>query len=375
MLTSRPGRLNATILVVAVLALLVEAGVSRSASSWATLLVPVSFLVVGWLVLRRYPRHVEGRLLLGIGLAWGVILGLPFDGGWVVPVGLMGTHLVLRFPDGQLLSPRWRWFSHGCTVLIVLLTVVVTTASKITSQGTVNRYYLPWTQALSVFLLLFPAALVVSVVSVVLRYRRSGPIERAQIRWLGAAAATIVVIYSITLATSFAYDGFHHIDSTDSNWFAVRYPFWLLALQFVALLSFMLIPAAFGVAILRYHLYDIDRIISRTTAYVLVTALLVGTFAVTVTVMSVLLGPSNHLGVALATLAVAGIARPVLTRVRTSVDKRFNRVRYDALRTVDEFGSRLRHEVDPDVVASDLMAVVGTTLEPVRARITLVARA
>ena len=171
-----------------------------------TLAVPISFLAVGWLIIRRYPEHVEGRLLFAIGLAWAAILVLPFDGGWVIPVGLMGTHLLLRYPDGRLPSARWRWFSRWCTLMIIVLTVVITTSSRITSQGVTNPYYVPPTRFLVLLILALPLCLLISVWSVIVRYRRSSMVSRTQIRWLAAAASVILLVYCITLASSFIYD-------------------------------------------------------------------------------------------------------------------------------------------------------------------------
>ena len=139
---------------------------------------------------------------------------------------------------------------------------------------------------------------------------------------------------------------------------------WLLTLQIAVLLSFLLIPAAFGIAILRYHLYDIDRIISRTTSYALVTGLLLATYATVVATATRLLDTEQPVVVAAATLTVAALARPVLRRVQSVVDRRFNRSRYDAVRTVDAFGARIRNQVDPHHVREDLVAVVNATLQP-----------
>ncbi len=357
--------------VLAVVSLLVDCAFIRSVGDASTLLVPISFLAVGALIARRDPSHVEGRLMLATALAWGVALATPFDGGWVVPVGLMGTHLVLRFPNGRLPSVRWRWFSHWCTFMIIVLTVVVTTASKITSQGVVNPYYVRQTQVFSFFLIAFPLSLLVSAASVYIRFRRSSALERTQIRWLAAAAAAIVTIYTTTLIVSLGYDATHHIDSTNSNWFAPKYPAWLLGLQLLALMSFLLIPTAFGVAILRYHLYDIDRIISRTTSYAIVTGLLLGTYAVVVTVVLHALPDSSNLAVAAATLTAAAVARPAIRRVQSTVDRRFDRARYDQLRTVDLFGKELRQLARPDDVSRRLLVTVQAALQPTTATLWL----
>jgi hypothetical protein len=361
-------RVNQLIVLAGGIALLVDAALalssSQAAENLATLVVPFGFLSVGWLIVRRYPAQVEGRLLLVVGASFAVILGLPFDGGWVIPVGVMGTHLLLRFPDGQLPSRRWWWFSRWCTLMIVVLTVVVTTGSQVTTQGVSNPYYVPWTTALSFFIAAFPLSLLASVASVILRYRRSGTLKRAQIRWLAAAASVMIGLYVTTLVVSFAYDGLHDINSANSSWFAPRYPVWLLTLQFTALMSFLLIPAAFGIAILRYRLYDIDRLISRASAYLLVTGLLLATFAAIVVGGSQLLGNESSVVVAAATLAAAAVARPLLRRVQAAVDHRFNRAGFDALSTVEEFGVQLRAELDVDQVEALLLGAVGRTLQP-----------
>jgi hypothetical protein len=134
-----------------------------------------------------------------------------------------------------------------------------------------------------------------------------------------------------------------------------------------ALFSFGLnaIPVAIGIAVTRYRLYEIDRVVSRTTSYVVVTGFLVAVYAATVTAVSRLLpGTSSSFAVAAATLAAAALFRPVLTRVQRTVDHRFNRGQYDAQQTVDAFAGRLRDEVDPDEVSADLLAVLSRTVEP-----------
>jgi hypothetical protein len=129
-------------------------------------------------------------------------------------------------------------------------------------------------------------------------------------------------------------------------------------------LALALIPLSCGLAILRYHLYDIDRIISRTTSYAIVTGLLLGVYVAIVGTASGLLHTESPLIVAAATLAAAALARPVLRRVQVAVDRRFNRSRYDAMRTVDAFGARLRDQVDPHRVSEDLESAVHAALQP-----------
>jgi hypothetical protein len=335
------------------------------------LLLPVSFLAVGGFVAWRRPGNPEAWLLTGTGTAWALALSVPYDGGWIVPVSLMAVHLPLRFPDGRLPSTRWRVFSWLAVALPLPLAFLVTVGSAVTTDNEPNPYYVAGLTGLTPLLALVPLAMLASVVSLVLRYRRSDSMQRHQIRWLAWAGGWIVTLYSITLVTSLAYDAAHGTDSSQANWFA-GYPAWLTALQLLALMSFLLIPLTIGIAILRYRLYDIDRIISRTAAYTLVTVAVAATYAVVVGLASRLLPERSAVSVALATLVAAALARPLLHRVQATVDRRFNRSRYDALHTVETFAAGLRHTIDPHEVAADLVARVQTALEPSAVRLWLV---
>jgi peptidoglycan/LPS O-acetylase OafA/YrhL len=176
------------------------------------------------------------------------------------------------------------------------------------------------------------------VFSVALRWRRSSGIERLQLRWFLAAVVAVAIGFLLT---------FHNSGANAAFGFTVS-----------------LIPIACGVAILRYRLYDIDRIISRAASYAIVTGVLLVTYALVVTSVTRLMPDASTLAVAAATLSAAALARPLYRRVQQAVDRRFNRARYDAQHTVDDFGARLRHEVDTDLVAGDLLGVVRLTLQP-----------
>jgi len=330
--------------------------------------IPLSFLIVGVIVSVRQPGNVEGRLLELVAVAWAVILVSPFTGAWVVPVGLMGTHLLLRFPDGHLPSPRWRTISWLATAVIVVVPVIVTTASK-TLDGTNNApnpYYVAWTAPFSPVLVLLPLTMLLSMTSLIQRYRRANDVQRHQIRWLAYTGSLVVGWYIITLTTSLTYDTLG-TSRHPSSWFGLYTPWWEQAMQLVALSSFALIPAAFAVAILRYRLYDIDRIISRTVSYALATGLLVATYAAIVTTTTTLLNTKASWVVAFATLAAAGLARPLLSRVQSRIDKRFDRTRFESMRTADAFAANLRVVVNPDEVRTDLIATVDRTLRPATA--------
>jgi hypothetical protein len=144
-------------------------------------------------------------------------------------------------------------------------------------------------------------------------------------------------------------------------------PSWVQALQTVSVITFVLIPAAVGVAVLKHGLYGIDRLISRTLSYALITGTLLAVYLVLVAVIGRVLPSGSSLSVAMSTLAVAALFQPLRRRVQAVVDRRFNRARYDADRTVDLFARRLRDEVDLDAVRTDLLNVVQGTLQPASA--------
>jgi hypothetical protein len=181
------------------------------------------------------------------------------------------------------------------------------------------------------------------VVSVILRFRRSTGIERLQLRWFALAASLLGATFVLQVPLGGMPTAYGDI-------------------AFSAVVAF--VPIACGIAILRYRLYDIGRIISRTAAYAIVTGLLLATYALVVTSVSRVLGETSTLAVAAATLAAAALFRPLLSRVQRIVDRRFNREKVDAQRAVDEFGARLTDGAEPERVVANLEAVVNRTLQP-----------
>jgi hypothetical protein len=195
---------------------------------------------------------------------------------------------------------------------------------------------------------LLPILLLAALAGLTWRYRRSTQTVRAQIKWVVAAAAVMVIV---TVATTMIFPAIaSNLDSTVGP-----------------MLTLPLIPVAIGIAVLRLRLYDIDRAISRTLSYAIVTAVLIGVYAAIVVSASRLLHTKSPVVVAAATLAAAAVAQPLLRRVRAMVDRRFDRVRYDQLRTVDEFGSALSQQVQTEEVSRSLVATVHGTLQPVTA--------
>ena len=202
---------------------------------------------------------------------------------------------------------------------------------------------------------LLPLCMLACAVSLVLRFRRSRGIERQQVKWLASAAAFVASVYLLMMLASWWYA----ISDKES-------PPWLETLGSFSVLTFVAIPVAICIAVLRYGLYGIDRLISRTLSYAVITGTLLGVYLLLVTTVSRIAPGSSSLAVAASTLTVAALFQPLRRRVQTVVDRKFNRARYDADQTVEAFTRTLREEVDLDAVRSDLIGVVRDTLEPAR---------
>jgi hypothetical protein len=272
--------------------------------------------------------------------------------GWVPLFGVLGFYPLLLFPTGRPMSPRLDSLVVVGGLVIAAWTAAFAFQSDqysdafgVVSAGG-NPYAAPAGQTVvnalpMVLAFAYIALVVTALVTLVLRFRRGDPTTRAQLKWfvLGAACWLPVLLYPGD------HGGGGFIDV-------------------LAGLAIAAVPVAMGVAILRYRLYDIDRVISRALSYAVVTGVLLATYAVVVTATTRLLPDSSNPAVAAATLAAAAVAQPVLRQVRHVVDRRFNRSRYDAEQTVDAFGARLRNEVEEQLVVDDLRRVVGTTLEP-----------
>jgi hypothetical protein len=267
---------------------------------------------------------------------------------WYPPLWLLFTQVLLHFPDGRLPSPAWRgfrWFTwatglYGTVVLAVIRTDV---APGVPSPAGLLSNDNP---LVALALLMLLASILGSAWSLVRRYRGASEVVREQIRWVTLAVVVVISTYAVSLIASIAL-------SVEASWF------WS-----VVALSYSLIPLSIGVAVLRYRLFEIDRILSRTVSYALVTAAVLGVYALVVTTVARLLPASSTLAVAVATLAAAAAFRPLLVRVRGTVDRRFDRARYDAVREADAFAARLTSTVDADAVTTDLMAVLERTLAP-----------
>jgi hypothetical protein len=338
------------------------------------LVAAVSAATVGALVGSRRPAHPVGWLLLGLGLLVvgnGVVSGYVTYGLVARPGALPAaaylagiansiqvlwvacvSFILLLTPTGSLPSPRWRWWARVAVAAPVLLVVLAAVDPQplLPEHPEVGN---PLAVAVPTGLLLAVAAvaavlvlatLVAAAGSLVVRFRRARGTERQQLRWLavGAALAAVALLVAVA-AGAMGRDGVV-----------------LAALgTCVALL-----PLATGAAVLRYRLYDLDRILSRTLAYGLLTVLLGSGYASVVLGLGQLLGRDSNLVVATATLAVAAVFQPTRRRIQALVDRRFNRRRYDAAQTIQAFSARLRQQVDLDSLTGELLGYAEQTMQP-----------
>ena len=268
--------------------------------------------------------------------------------------------VILLFPDGRL-TRRWAWvlWSYLAVVAVAVLGVLAGEAGALAGQHIqvdVNGGYSGPGSPAGVLAVLatiggpafavVPLFWVAFVARQVLSWRRSAGDQRQQLKWLMAGAV-------IALAGLVPIVAGPSKDQTPGR-----------ILRDVAFLAVAALPVAMGVGILKYHLYDIDRMISRTLSYTLVTGVLIGVYAGVVTLATRVLPFSSPVGVAASTLAVAALFNPLRRRVQKAVDRRFNRARYDAEATVAAFADRLKDAVDLDAVRDDLTGVVHRALEP-----------
>jgi hypothetical protein len=335
----------------------------------------LAFSLVGAMIASRQPDNAMGWLFLGIGATTG--LGLLagayaqrwVDGGggsralgetaavygsvsWIPFILVPCTFVLLLFPDGHLLSPRWRgvaWCA-GLGIAGIFLASFVQ-PGPLEDYPTVDNSYgiegplLDLLTGLSVLLLLI--GFVGSAASVIVRFRRAQGERRQQIKWLALAGAAAAVIVPVATAGS---------------------DLWGVGATNVAcMLGVLGLPLAAGVAILRYRLYDIDVVINRALVYGAVTAALAVAYLACVLLFQLVLSPltaDSGLAIAASTLAVAALFRPARARAQAVVDRRFYRRRYDATQTLEAFAGRLRDELDLDALDADLRGVVAEAMQP-----------
>jgi hypothetical protein len=379
------------------------AGSARSPGDWITLevvsyvLASVPFLafpLVGALVATKRPENPIGWICQVAGLFWMLIVlsesystyafvgsnsvplpvtvhALLYAWLWVPTVGLIGTYLILLFPDGKLPSKRWRPLAWLCGVVIAMESVA-TFLMPGPLQGlerVQNPFGLeghPWVSAVGwVGLPLLALCMLASALSLVSRYRRSRGEERQQIKWIAFAASFVGLLYLGIMSTGtaiwlFSAPGSPIDPLTRSLWGAL--------LENLMVLSFAGVPVAIGFAVLKYRLYDIDLLINRTLVYGSLTATLVllyfGGIVVLQRLFVFLTGEQSTLAVVASTLIIAALFNPLRRRVQAVVDRRFYRRKYDAAKALAAFNARLREETDLDALCGDLVGVAGTTMQP-----------
>jgi hypothetical protein len=344
--------------------------------SYGAALIALTFTGMGALVVSRQPGNAVGWIFVVVGLLQalnlaadaysqfaavthpaslpgGYVLAWLAEWNWAPSVALVGTFLLLLFPDGKLLSRRWRWAAWptgvAIAVLVALAAIVlwperrdIALGNDVTEQDVATGLI----AVAAVAGVVLALGAIASAASLVVRFRRSAGVERQQLKWFtfagGFAAVSGILLF---LPISPASD-------------AIGVVFFAGALS---------IPVAAGIAILRYRLYDIDVVVNRTLVYASVTALLACSYLGLVLLLQLAFSPiteENSLAVALSTLAVAGLFRPARNRVQALVDRRFYRRKYDAQRTLEGFAAHLREEVDLDALRAELTGVVAVTMQP-----------
>ncbi|GAC1325006.1 MAG: hypothetical protein NVSMB13_07370 [Mycobacteriales bacterium] len=347
--------------VMVVVLLLAGAVAGDSSVDLALLPVVVAFWAVGLVLTFRRPRNAVGWLFGGLAVVnaelyfaqtYAAAAKSPWAawfGTW--PIALVSALLLLSivcFPDGRLPSRRWR-LPVGLLLAVIAFDVTVSALG----DGLFSRNYpalrdpvrlIPDPVGHTLHGALEPVQLLgflLAGAAVVLRFRRARGPERLQLKWFAFIAGTSAVAFAVLATLPL---GIQPVVAFDA--FAP------------------LLPIAVGVAILRHRLYDLDRLVSRTVSYAVLTGLLVGIYAGLVTLATRALPFSSSFAVAVSTLAAAALFHPLRRRVQSVVDRRFNRARYDAERTLETLRSRLRLAVDPDVIAQELLVAVTATLEP-----------
>jgi hypothetical protein len=349
--------------------------IAADGSQLGVTLIALTFPPVGVLIAYRLPRNPVGWLFYGAGVIEGtnavvgaysvysrsdgrhLLLGnwaAWFDSFIWIPGLAVVIWLLLLFPNGRLLTPRWRWVSRASVVaLTTTMAGFAFHPGKLDGEGVKvgNPLGAPaavkgLVDAILVFgALLGLVCMVAALVSLVLRFRRSQGRERLQLKWFTYTA----VIFGLLVVGT------------------INVPTGVLLGIVEAVVIGPLLAVAVGVAMLRHNLYEIDAVINRTLVYALLTATLGAVYVGSVLVLQLVLDSvtsNSSLAVAISTLAVAAAFRPARARIQAVVDRRFYRRKYDAARTLDRFSARLREQVDLDALGGELRSVVDETMQP-----------
>lgn len=345
-------------------------------------LIPVLFALVGALIASRQPRNVIGLVMMLPGLSFAFFLEAvaPYTSGtypppsthsiwfltvlwfsnwnWLLLV-LPVMFIMLLFPTGRLLSPRWKWVVYFGLWIVAVLVILITFSKELAPNIEPIPWSVPnpigfitpdWFDSISgPYLILFPIWILLCVISLFVRFRRARGVEREQIKWLFYAGAIFVVFYM----PSFIGNTYYQAENL-----------WNLLLP----IGMSTLPIAIAIAILRYRLYDIDIIIRRTIQYAILTGLLVlvyfGSVVLLQNLVVKLTGEGSPLVVVLSTLAIAALFNPLRIRVQDFIDRRFYRKKYNAEQTLAKFAATARDEVDMEKLTTALLVVVEETMQP-----------
>jgi hypothetical protein len=358
-------------------------GTDVGAALWAVSFQ--AFLVVGGLIAAKRPGNRIGWIAIAVGVSvnltaftdgyfaharpgTGSLPGAEYaawfgNWSWIVFIGLTGIFFVLLFPTGRLPSPGWRWVARaGALAMTVAILASALSPGPLDETPSVRNPFgiegaKVMIDALGTAVVLLPVCILLAAASIVVRYRRADGAERLQLKWfafsvciVGPWSAGAAFLPGDSLAVGIAQD--------------------------ISLGLWSLLPISAGIAIFRYRLYEIDRIINKTLVYGALTTILLAGYVGSVLVLQNLLPISNDspVAVAVSTLAMAALFGPLRKRIQSLVDRRFYRDRYDAVRTLDRFGARLRRETDLDDLTADLLSVIGETLRPAHASLWLRSR-
>lgn len=355
------------VLIAVELCLVVFFGTDVGAPEVATVLFVLTTGLVGFFTARRVRSNPIGWLLLSAALAFAtgglavtllevqtidpqslLFMTSAFVGNLAFGLGfgLITTYVLLLFPTGRLPSRRWRFVPWIAGIGLALLLSGIAFA-PFEDLPVDNPIGLPDSETLLQSLeggglLLLVPTIFASAVSMVVRFRRANPVERQQLKWM-VLGVVVMVVALVVAALADLTDDIENAITTSAA---------------------VLIPAAIGVAILRYRLYDIDRIISRTMTYGLLTAALLGVYVAIVFVLTNLIRLEGDLAVAAATLGVAALFNPLRRRLQSLIDRRFNRSGAAAARIVENFTRLLPTRVDLRELTKDVRTVVGQTMQP-----------
>lgn len=341
---------------------------------------------VGALVMANRPGNAVGPLMLAgaLGVACALLveayasfiyelghptlpLGMP--AAWLtlwvtIPAFAVFVHLFLRFPTGRVVSPAWRWVSRLISAGIVISCLgyglrpgPIDSVPELANPmgGLIPRSIA--TLLISVGDAALTLGGAVAVLSLFVRFRRAAAMERQQMKWFVLAVSMFPVLFLVSEVVQ-------AVDASEEEYLGFL----------VNVAALLFVPVSMGIGILRHRLYDIDVVVNRALVYGSLTAILVGFYLGAVVLLQQVLRPftpQSDLAIAGSTLAVAALFRPVRLRVQSFIDRRFYRRKYDASKTLGDFSSRLRDQVDLDSLTKELVGVVGSTMQPSHASVWL----